>query len=109
MTEAVFHKVQLGRQSVVGTAVSATTVFPVDAGWLGLELDRAADSPDEDYGRISREQPGRGSYGLRGADGSLPFVGRFQDFFHILEMGVAGSVSPTGSGPYVYVYPFDET
>jgi hypothetical protein len=109
MSEAVFHKVQFGRQSSVGTAVAATTVFPVDAGWLGFELDRAVESPNEDYGRMSRFQPGRASYGLRGADGSIPFVARYQDLMHILEMHVAGGVSPTGADPYTYVYTFDET
>lgn len=109
MSESVFHKVQLGRQSVVGTAVAATTVFPVDAGFLGFELDRAVESPDEDYGRMSREQAGRSSFGVRGASASVPFVCRFQDLMHILEMHVAGSVSPTGAGPYVYTYTADET
>lgn len=109
MSEAVYNKIQFGRQSVVGTAVAATTVFPADAGFLGFELDRAMESPDEDFGRISREQAGRGSYGLRGADASLPFVARFQDIMHPLEMHVAGSVAPSGAGPYVYTYTFDET
>jgi hypothetical protein len=109
MSEAVYHKIQLGRQSVVGTAVAATTVFPADAGFLGFELDRASESPNEDFGGSSREQPGRRSTGVRGAGASLPFVGRFQDLMHPLEMHVAGSVSPTGVGPYVYTYTFDET
>lgn len=109
MSEAVYHKVQFGRQSVVGTAVAATTVFPVDAGFLGFELDRAAESPDEDFGRKSREQPGRESYGIRGADATLPFACRFQDIFHLFEMHTAGSVSPAGVGPYVYTYTADET
>jgi hypothetical protein len=109
VSEAVFHKIQLGRQSVVGTGVAATTVFPADAGFLGFELDRASESPNEDFGSSSREQPGRRSTGVRGAQASLPFVGRFQDLMHILEMHVAGSVAPTGSGPYVYTYTFDDT
>ena len=109
MSESVFHKVQLGRQSADGTAVAATTVFPVDAGFLGFELDRAVESPNEDFGRISRENAGRNSYGVRGADGSLPFVGRFEDFMHVLEMHATGSVSPTGTNPYTYGYILDET
>jgi hypothetical protein len=110
VTEAVFHKVQLGRQSVVGTGVAATTVFPVDAGFLGFELDRAVESPNEDFGRISRENAGRNSYGARGADASIPFVARFQDLMHPLEMHCSGSVTPTGeTAPYTYVYLFDET
>lgn len=109
MSEQIYHKVQLGRETTAGTSVAATTVFPVDAGWLGFELDRASESPDEDFGNSDREQSGRESTGVRGAESSLPFVARFQDFMHILEMHAAGSVSPTGSGPYVYVYTFDST
>lgn len=109
MSEAVYHSIQLGRQSAVGTSVAATTVFPADAGFLGFELDRAHESPNEDFGRSSRHAAGRASTGVRGADASLPFVARFQDIMHILEMHAAGSVSPTGAGPYVYVYPMDQT
>jgi hypothetical protein len=107
MTEQVYNKIQFGRQSAVGTAVAATTVFPVDTGFLGFELDRASESPDEDFGNSDREQAGRESTGVRGASASMPFVGRFQDLFHALEMHVAGSITPTGIGPYTYVYPFD--
>lgn len=107
MSEQVYTKIQLGRETTAGTSVPATTVFPADTGFLGFELDRASESPDEDFGNSDREQSGRESTGLRGASASLPFVGRFQDFMHILEMHVAGSVSPTGVGPYVYTYTFD--
>src|SRR5207253_39393 len=110
MAEAVFNIVQLGRQSVVGTAVAATTIFPADAGFLGFDLARAAESPDEDFGSTSREQPGRGSTGVRWATATLPTVMRFQDFMHPLEMHVQTGVTPTVSGGYwSYVYTFDET
>lgn len=109
MSEAIYNKVQLGREATIGTAVAATVVFPVDAGFLGFELDRASESPDEDFGRSSREQAGRGSTGVRAATASMPFVMRYQDFMHILEMHAHDSVSPTGTNPYTYVYTFDET
>lgn len=109
MSEAIYNKVQLGRESSIGTAVAATVVFPVDAGFLGFELDRASESPNEDFGSSSREQPGRGSTGVRGASASMPFVMRFQDFMHLLEMHCKGSVSPSGTNPYTYTYTFDET
>ena len=109
MSEAIFNKMQLGRETTAGTGVAATTGFPIDQGFLGFELDRASESPDEDYGSASREQAGRESHGIRLATAPLPFVGRFQDLMHPLEMHVKGSVSPTGAGPYVYVYGFDDT
>ncbi len=109
MSEAIYHKVQLGRQSAVGTAVAATTVLPVDAGFLGFELDRATESPDEDYGGAARERPGRTPHGVRGANATLPLVMRYQDWMHALEMHAAGSVAASGSNPYTYAYTMDET
>jgi hypothetical protein len=107
MSESVFNVIQLGRQSAVATSVAATTVFPVDAGFLGFELDRASESPNEDFGSPSREMAGRSSTGVRWATASCPFVWRFQDGFHPLEMHV-DTVSPSGAGPYVYTYAFDQ-
>jgi hypothetical protein len=112
MSEGVYNIVQLGRQANIATAVAATTVFPVDQGFLGFELDRAAESPDEDFGSTSREMAGRESYGVRWATASLPFVGRFEDFMHPLEMHVAAisGGTPTGTAsPYTYLYTFDES
>jgi hypothetical protein len=110
MTEGVFNIVALGRQADVATAVAATTVFPVDAGFLGFELDRATESPDEDFGSTSREYPGRESHGVRWATASLPFVARFQDIVHALEMHVDTIGTPTGTAsPYSWAYTFDET
>lgn len=110
MSEGVYNVVAFGRQSSLATAVPATTVFPVDAGFLGFELDRAAESPDEDYGSTSREQPGRESYGVRWATASLPFVARFQDLMHVLEMHVATISTPSGTAsPYSWPYTFDES
>ncbi len=110
MSEGIFNIVQLGRQADVATAVAATTVFPVDAGFLGFELDRASESPDEDFGSPSREYPGRGSTGVRWATASLPFVARFEDFIHVLEMHVDTIGTPVGTAsPYVYTRTYDET
>lgn len=108
MSEGVFNVVQLGRQTSLATAVAATTVFPVDAGFLGFELDRAAESPDEDYGSTSREQSGRESYGVRWATASLPFVARFQDLMHPLEMHVKAVSGGTATGS-AYTYTYDES
>ena len=110
MSEGVFNVVAFGRQSDIATAVAATTVFPVDAGFLGFELDRATDSPDEDFGSTSREYPGRESHGVRWATASLPFTGRFEDFMHVLEMHVDTIGTPTGTAsPYSWVYTYDES
>ena len=112
MSEGVFNTVQLGRQANIATAVAATTVFPVDNGFLGFELDRATESPEEDFGSTSREYPGRESHGVRWATASLPFVARFEDIVHPLEMHVAAisGGTPTGTAsPYTYGYTYDET
>lgn len=111
MSEGVFNLVQLGRQSAVATGTAASTIFPVDAGFLGFELDRAAESPDEDFGIAAREYPGRESYGVRWATASLPFVARYQDLFHPLEMHVVnqGTASGTAGGTCTWPYTFNET
>jgi len=108
MSEGVFNIVAFGRQTSLATAVAATTVFPADAGFLGFELDRAAESPDEDWGSTSREMPGRESFGVRWATASLPFVARFQDLMHPLEMHVKAVSGGTATGS-AYTYTFDET
>jgi hypothetical protein len=112
VSEGVFNVVQLGRQANIATAVAATTVFPVDQGFLGFSLDRGTESPDEDFGSTSREYPGRESHGIRWATASLPFVARFQDIMHPLEMHVAAisGGTPTGTAsPFTYGYTYDET
>jgi hypothetical protein len=110
MSEGVFNVIAFGRQSVVGTAVAATTLFPGDPGFLGFELDRAVESPEEDIGSTSREYSGRGSYGVRWATASMPFVARFEDLMHAFEMHVDTIGTPTGTAsPYSWVYTFDET
>lgn len=112
MSEGIFQVVQLGRQTNVGTAVAATTIFPVDTGFLGFNLDRAPLSPDEDFGSPSREISGRESYGARWATASLPFIARYQDLVHALEMHVAAIAggTPTGTAsPFTYGYTYDET
>jgi hypothetical protein len=108
MSEGVFNIVALGRQASLATAVPASTVFPVDAGFLGFELDRATESPDEDWGSTSREMPGRESHGVRWATASLPFVCRFEDIMHALEMHVATVSGGTATGS-AYTWTFDET
>lgn len=110
MSEGLFNVVALGRQADVGTAVAATTIFPVDTGFLGFELDRANESPDEDFGSTSREYPGRETHGTRWATASVPFVGRFEDFMHVMEMHVDTIGTPTGTAsPYTWTYTFDES
>jgi hypothetical protein len=108
MTESVFNKVQLGQQTAIATAVATTTVFPVDEGFTGFELDRAAESPNEDFGSSSREFGGRGSTGVRWATASLPFVGRFQDIMHIQQMHF-DTATTAGSAPYTHTTIFDDS
>jgi hypothetical protein len=110
VSEQVYNVVQFGDQSVVGTSVPAVVVFPVDAGFLGFELDRASETPDEDFGRSARNAAGRSSTGVRGAEASLPFVLRFQDFMQILEMHAMGAEVPVDANPlYTWVYTWDNT
>ncbi|MFZ9979546.1 MAG: hypothetical protein ACO3HN_06340 [Opitutales bacterium] len=110
MSEQAFNIVAFGRQANIATAVPASTVFPVEAGFLGFELDRATESPDEDFGIASREYPGRTSHGVRLATANLPFVASFENFMHVMEMHVDTIGTPTGTAsPYTWTYAFDES
>lgn len=110
MSEGVFNVVTFGRQADIATAVATTTLFPVDAGFTGFELDRGTESPDEDFGSTSREYPGRESHGVRWATASLPFVARFEDIVHAFEMHVDTIGTPTGTAsPYSWAYTYDES
>ena len=106
--EATFEVVQVGLQAAHGTPVAATTRLAVAPGAIAT-LDRAYDSPDEDYGGISRHRPGRGSFGVRASEIALNGRLTFEQFMYFLEAHFAGGVEPTGSGPYVWPYPADET
>jgi len=107
MPEMVFDIVQFGRQATDGTAVAATTLYPAKV--TAIELDRGYLNPDEDYGRMDDEQPGRGSFGLRGATASLEAVARFEDFMQPMEAHAAGGIVPTGTNPYTWAYTADST
>lgn len=105
MSEQVYRVVQLGFESTVGTSVAATTRIAVDAATP--ELDRGSQFGAEDYGRSVRNHAGRGYHGLRGS--SMPFAGdvTFEQIMYYLEMHYAGSIVPSGAGPYVWTYPFE--
>lgn len=107
MGEIVFQALQLGQQSAIATAVAATTLYPCDSG-VAIDLDRGFNSPDEDYGVLARHQPGRASYGLRGAMLSVPSVARFEDLGHWLQARL-GAPTITGIGPYTQTFLADQT
>jgi hypothetical protein len=109
VSEAVFNIMQLGQQSDTTSAAAAKVLMPVDAGAV-IDEDRAATSPDEDYGENAVGQPGRGTYGLRGSNLSVTGEVRAEDFIDILSMHAKGGVTSTGgAGAYVWTYPFDLT
>lgn len=107
MAEMVFDVIQLGRQTVAGTAVAATKRWPGKAD--APNLDRSYRTPDEDWGRIGLEQANRGNYGARGADCRLTADVTYETVMDALEMHLAGSIVPTGTNPYTWTYSADET
>lgn len=103
---AAFRYLQFGQQSAFATAVAATTIFPCDPGSGEFTIDRATESPDEDHGTAIRHQPGRQSTGVRLATASISSPLRFQDFGHILQMGMAAEAT-AGSGTVTHTYTGD--
>ena len=109
MSESVFNIVQLAQQADTTTAIAAKKLFPVDAGAV-IDEDRSPTSPDEDYGENAVGQPGRGTYGMRGAMLSLAGEVRAEDFIEILSMHAKGAVTATdGATAYSWAYPWDLT
>jgi hypothetical protein len=110
MTELVYDIVQLGKQSgsftAPGAAVPATFLYPI-SDVIHPDLDLGATYPKLDRGRNVRNLGGSGYHGVRKAGVTVPSEVRFQDIMPWLEMSYAGSVTPTGAGPYVWLYPFE--
>lgn len=110
MSENVFHLAQLGRQSgtfvAPGAAVAATFIYPVEDP-INIDLDRGSMFAKQDIGRNARNRAGSGFHGLRGSSFTLQSQVRFEDIMDILEMNFAGSISPTGTNPYTWVYNFE--
>lgn len=105
MAEQVYRVAQIGIESTVGTGVAATIPWAVDAATP--EMERGSAFGNEDYGRSIRNHASRGYNGLRAA--SMPFSCdvTFEQLMILLESHYAGGISPTGAGPYVWVYPFE--
>lgn len=109
--ERVFHKTQIGHETTPGLAVPATAILNGESGSISA-MDRSPDDLQEDYGMISKAQPGRMSYGVRHA--TLPFRGvvRFEDIQQFLEAGVAGGVTPVATqtgAVQTWTFPADNT
>lgn len=113
MAERAYNVVQVGIQSAHGTPAAATKILPVEPGVIE-ENDRGYNSPQEDFGRVSRHQPGRPYYGMRG--GTLPLNGEvtFEDIIRILTAHAGAAVitstnTPTETTTKTHTYTFDET
>ncbi len=110
MSENVFNIIQLGRQSgtfaAPGAAAAATFVFPVEDA-VAFELERGSAMPVQHVGRNVRNRAGSGYHGVRRASTTLQAQLRFEDILDLLEMSYAGGVTPTGAGPYTWVYKFE--
>ncbi len=94
--ERAFHRTQIGHETTPGTPVAATAQLNGQSGAI-IDLDRAPDDLQEDYGGIAGARTGRGSFGVRLA--KMPFTGavRFEDLQQHLQAGLAGGVTPVGT------------
>src|ERR1035437_7863304 len=64
-----------------------------------IVLDRSPDNIQEDYGRLSMHEAGRGSYGVRHATLARKGVVRFEDVMPALAGCIAGGVTAKGADP----------
>src|SRR3989304_4623311 len=101
----LLRRIQLGRESVAGTAVASTTIW---RGVGGLDDKREIKFPDENVGIIGGTDRSYISK-LAGAISFESVEATFEQFPHILEAGVklvgTGVAGGPGSGK-VYAYSF---
>lgn len=99
------NRVQLGRESTAGTAVAATDIWrgPFSMG----EDARDRKIVDEQIGAFMQaERSYDAAYLAKWAQPSTELT--FEQVCHILEAGVK-TATPSGFGPYVYVYNYPYT
>lgn len=108
--ERAFHKIQIAAEATEGEAVAATFLFPAESA-SEPDLNRAPNTPNEDYGELANAHPGRSVFGVRESSMTMRSALRFEDFMTLLEMAVAGGVTPTdiGGGLYSWLYAIDNT
>ena len=93
-------KIQYGREATAGTAVAATGIWR--GAFAMLEDARTRTIVEEQIGlMVQAERSYDSAYLGRLAMPSTPLT--YEQVPHILEAGI-GTVSPSGSGPYVYTY-----
>ncbi len=101
------RQILMGRESTAGTAVPATTMW---RGMGMLQDDRVTKFPDEDIGIMTGTDR---SYVPKLAGSLLleSIPATYQQFPHILEMGIkTASASADGAGTdFIYEYPFPTT
>lgn len=103
MAESLYRGIQLGEEVTYGTAVAATTIFPVDEGSLEFQTNRGTRFAEEDFGTQTAFLSGRGSHGVRMATASLSADARFEDLGQLLKV-VLSEPTYTGAGPYTQTF-----
>lgn len=110
MSEQVYNIVQIGKQSgsftAPGSQAAATFLYPI-SDKINPDLDLGGAYPTLHRGRNVRNLGGSGYHGVRKSGVTLPSEVRFEDIMPILEMIYAGGVTPTGTNPYTWLYPFE--
>lgn len=103
MAESLYRGIQMGIETVYGTAVPATTIIPVDEGSGEFELNRGTRFPEEDFGTQVSFLSSRGSHGVRMGTGSIEADARFEDLGQFLRLMIGAPVY-TGAGPYTQTF-----
>ena len=97
-----FRKIQVGKQSVIGTAVPATRVLPYRSA---IVVNPNRTDPDVDVGSLDPviiPYPTAQEVTMSGTAGPLTF----NDAAIRLSAGIKGGVSPTGNGVAGYTWTF---
>jgi hypothetical protein len=103
--ERAFHKVQMGAEVTEGSPVPGIFLYPAESA-SEPDLNRAPNTPSEDYGELANAHPGRSNFGVRESSFSLRSEMRFDDLMSLFEMAIGGGQSPDGD-PDTWTYPVD--
>lgn len=95
---------QIGKESVRGTPVAATTRLLLDR--LDVDPGAVTHKPTPATGALVRQGPTSVTRKFAQLRPSGPLS--FEQILYYLYMGVKGGVTPTGTGPYTYTFDPDE-
>lgn len=106
MGTTALRKVQIGRESTWGTQVAAAAIL---SGITDFSFNPGVTVALKKYLDGSLDPAKKSSVTRKEPTAKISGDVTPEDLIYLLDSSVKGSVTPTGAGPYVYVFPFPTT